>query len=125
MKKIFIVALFVLSMCNATAFGMTQEIILTKLYVIMPFDDLDDDRVAQRPDPTQFHASIEGNQLTVDIDGYAYLEVVDHETGEMVIEEEIGGETTLDIPQGGNYELYIYTESGAVMHGEFSVDESK
>lgn len=38
MKKIFIVALFVLSMCNATAFGMTQEIILTKLYGITIVD---------------------------------------------------------------------------------------
>ena len=39
MKKILILALFVLGMCNASAFGMTQEIILTELYSIIPLDD--------------------------------------------------------------------------------------
>lgn len=38
MKKIFIVALFILGMCNASAFGMAHEIILTKLYGITNVD---------------------------------------------------------------------------------------
>ena len=39
MKKLFILALFVLGMCNASAFGMIQEIILSELYSILPFDN--------------------------------------------------------------------------------------
>ena len=37
-------------------------------------------------------------------------------------EEEFVGETTMYIPQNGDYELYIYTESGIVLTGEFSVN---
>ena len=37
-------------------------------------------------------------------------------------EEEFEGETTIYIPQSGDYELYIYTESGTVMAGEFVVE---
>ena len=39
MKRIFIVALFVLGMCNVSVFGMVQEITLSELYSIMPLDD--------------------------------------------------------------------------------------
>lgn len=39
MKKLFILALFVLDMCNAPMFGMIQEISLTELFSIMPLDD--------------------------------------------------------------------------------------
>ena len=41
MKKAFILALFILGMCNASVFGMAQEIILTELYSIMPMDGPD------------------------------------------------------------------------------------
>ena len=41
MKKFFILALFVLGMCNAPVFGMEHEIVLTELYSIMPLDDPD------------------------------------------------------------------------------------
>ena len=36
--------------------------------------------------------------------------------------EEFEGETTMSIPEEGDYEVYIYTESGTVMVGEFSVE---
>ena len=55
-------------------------------------------------------------------DAPAYAEVIDSETGEIVAEEEFEGETTMSIPEEGDYELYIYTESGSVMAGEFSVE---
>ena len=32
MKKLFILALFVLGMCNAPVFGLEREIVLTELY---------------------------------------------------------------------------------------------
>lgn len=50
-----------------------------------------------------------------------YAEVIDPETGEVVSEEEFTGETTMSIPDEGNYKVYIYTESGSVMMGEFEV----
>lgn len=124
MKKFFILALLVLGICNARVFGMSQEIILTELYSIMPLDDPERETLGGRPDPNRFHATIDGDQLSVstDTDERAYVEVIDQETGEIVAEEEFEGETTMSIPEEGNYEVYIYTESGTVLVGEFSVE---
>lgn len=123
MKKFFILALFVLGMCNAPVFGMEHEIVLTELYSIMPLDDPDDDGAGGRPNPTQIYATIDGNHLSVGAytEMPAYVEVIDQETGEVVAEEEFIGETTMSIPEEGDYEVYIYTESGTVLVGEFSV----
>jgi len=124
MKKFFILALFVLGICNAPVFSMSQEIILTELYSIMPFDDPERDTLGGRPDPTRITASIDGDQLSIDVgaDAPGYAEVIDPETGKVVAEEEFEGETTMSIPDEGNYEVYIYTESGSVMMGEFEVE---
>ena len=124
MKKLFILALFVLGMYNAPAFAMAQEIILTELYSIMPLDDPGNETVGGRPEPNRITATIDGDQLSIDVgaDAPGYAEVIDPETGEVVAEEEFEGETTMSIPDEGNYEVYIYTESGSVMVGEFSVE---
>lgn len=124
MKKILILALFVLGMYNASAFAMAQEILLTEMYSMLPFDDPKDETVGSRPGPNRFQASIDGNQLSIDTgtDAPAYAEVIDPETGETIAEEEFTGETTMSIPEEGDYEVYIYTESGTVMVGEFSVE---
>jgi hypothetical protein len=78
MKRIFIVALFVLGISNVSVFGMGQKIILTELYSIMPLDDPSNTTIGTRPDPTQIHASVDGNQLSVgaDTDAPAYVEVI-------------------------------------------------
>ena len=60
MKKLFILALFVLGMCNAPVFGMEREIVLTELYSIMPWDDPDRTTIGRDPDPTQIRATIDG-----------------------------------------------------------------
>ena len=124
MKKIFIFALFVLGMYNASAFAMAQEIILTELYSIMPLDDPGDNGVGGRPNPNLIIATIDGDQLSIDAgaDEHAYVEVVDPETGEVIVEEEIVGETTMSIHEEGEYELYIYTNTGSVLTGEFEVE---
>ncbi|MBQ5917429.1 MAG: DUF3244 domain-containing protein [Lachnospiraceae bacterium] len=123
MKKVFILALFVLGMCNVSAFGMVQEVILTELYSIMPLDDPGNTSVGTRPDPTQIRASIDGNQLSVgaDTDAPAYVEVIDEETGEVVVEEEFEGETEVTIDQTGSYIVQIYS-GNTVMTGEFEVE---
>jgi hypothetical protein len=124
MRKLFIIALFVLGMYNVPMFGMAQEIILSELCSMTPFDNPKDTGREKRPDPTQIYAYIDGDQLSIDTgtDAPAYAEVIDPETGEIIAEDEFTGETTMSIPEEGNYEVYIYTESGIVMVGEFSVE---
>ena len=123
MKKILILALFVLGMCNASAFGMTQEIILTELYSIMPLDDAEYEGRGRRPDPTQFHASIDGDHLFVGAhtEMPAYVEVIDQETGEVVAEEEFVDETEISVEDAGSYTIQIYS-GNTVMTGEFEVE---
>ena len=122
MKKFFILALFVLGMCNAPVFGMVQEIFLTELYSIMPLDDPERDTVGKRPDPNQFHALINGNLLSVGAytDMPAYVEVIDQETGEVVADEEFVDETETSINRAGSYIVQIYS-GNTIMTGEFEV----
>ena len=122
MKKFFILALFVLGMCNAPVFGMVQEIFLTELYSIMPLDDPERDTVGKRPDPNQFHALINGNLLSVGAytDMPAYVEVIDDETGEVVVEEDFVDETEASINRSGSYIVQIYS-GNTIMTGEFEV----
>ena len=123
MKKLFILALFVLGMCNASVFGMVQEIILTELYSIMPLDDPERETIGGRPNPTRFHASIDGNHLSVGAytDLPAYVEVIDQETGEVVVEEEFVDETEISVEDAGSYTVQIYS-GNTVMTGEFEVE---
>ena len=123
MKKVFILALLVLGMCNASVFGMAHEIILTELYSIMPIDDANDDGRGTRPEPTRFQASIDGDHLSVGAhtEMPAYVEVIDQETGEVVVEEEFLEETEATIDQAGSYIVQIYS-GNTVMTGEFEVE---
>ena len=122
-KKLFIIALFELGMCNVSVFGMVQEIILTELYSIMPLEEPGDEAAGKRPDPTQIRASIDGNQLSVGAytDMPAYVEVIDEETGEVVVEEEFVDETEASINRAGSYIVQIYS-GNTVMTGEFEVE---
>ena len=123
MKKLLIIALFVLGICNANASVMVQEIILTELYPIMPLDDANDEGRGRRPDPNLFHASIDGNHLSIDAhtDVPAYVEVIDQETGEIVAEEEFVDETEISVEDAGSYTVQIYS-GNTVMTGEFEVE---
>lgn len=123
MKKLLIITLFVLGMCNVSVCGMAQEIILTELYSIMPLDDPGDEVGGGRPRPTLIYASIDGDQFSVDAGTgeRVYVEIIDPETGEVIVEEEVESEATMPIPEEGDYEVYIYTETGSVLMGEFEV----
>ena len=125
MKKLIIFALCILGICNARAEMMTaQEIILTEMATMLPWDSEEKEDKINPIVRTKFHASIDGNQLFVGADTsvHAYAEVINQRTGEVVEEEEFVGETNMYIPQSGNYELYVYSESGTIMVGEFSVE---
>ena len=123
MKKVLVIALFLLGICNANAFGMVQEIFLTELYSIMPLDDPCNESAGTRPNPNLFHASINGNHLSVGAHTKipAYVEVIDQETGEVVVEEEFLDETETTIHQSGSYLVQIYS-GNTVMTGEFEVE---
>ena len=123
MKKFFILALFVLGMCNAPVFGMEQEIVLTELYSIMPFDDPERETGGERPDPTQIRATIDGTRMRVNARTGApvYVEVINQSTGEVVVEEEFVEETEAIIPQAGSYFIQVYT-GNSVVGGEFEVE---
>lgn len=125
MKKLIIFALCILGLCNARAEMMTaQEIILTEMATMQPWDNEEKEDKINPIVRTKFHASINGNQLYVGTDECVsvYAEVINLETGDMVAEEEFVGATNMYIPQSGNYELYVYSESGTIMVGEFCVE---
>ena len=125
MKKLLIFALCLLGICNVYAEMMTaQEIILTEMATMRPWDSKEsDDHLEPGRTKNRFSASIEANDLYIstDVDAPVYAEVIDQETGEVIADEEFVGETTMSITENGDYELYIYMESGIVMVGEFSV----
>ena len=123
MKKLFILALFVLGMCNAPVFGLEREIVLTELYSIMPFDDPERETVGEGPDPNQIRATIDGNHLSVGAytEMPAYVEVINQETGEVVAEEEFEDETEISIEAAGSYTVQIYS-GNTVMTGDFEVE---
>lgn len=125
MKKLFIFALCLLGICNARAEMLAaQEIILTEIATMQPWDSKEKEDEISPTGRTNFHASIDGNQLFIGADAgvRAYAEVIDQATGGVVEEEEFEGGTTMYVSQEGDYELYIYTESGCVLTGEFSVN---
>ncbi len=123
MKKVLAIALFVLGMYNVSVFGMVQEIVLTELYSIMPLDDPERETIGGRPRPTQIQAFIDGNHLSVsaDTDAPAYVEVINEETGEVVVEEEFLDKTETTINQAGSYIVQIYS-ANTVVTGEFEVE---
>ena len=110
-------------MYNAPALAMAQEILLTEMYSVLPLDDAKNTSVGGRPEPNRFQASINGNQLSIGAytDGAAYVEVIDQETGEIVVEEEFEGETEATINQAGSYIVQIYS-GNTVMTGEFFIE---
>ena len=123
MKKLFILALFILGMCNAPVFGMEREIVLTELYSIMPWDDPDRTTIGRDPDPTQIRATIDGTRMRVNahIGSPVYVEVINQSTGEVVVEEEFVEETEAIIPQAGSYFIQVYT-GNSVVGGVFEVE---
>ena len=110
-------------MCNVSVFGMVQEIILTELYSIMPLDDPGNETLGSRPRPTQIQAFIDGNHLSVGAytEMPAYVEVIDQETGEVVVEEDFVDETEASINRAGSYIVQIYS-GNTIMTGEFEVE---
>ena len=128
MKKLAFIALLLLSFSNvfagnefeAPALETAQEIILTEVYDIMPLDDPKDEGRGNGFDPNKFHAFINDNLLFVAAytNAPAYVEVINQETGEVVVEEYFDGEIEIPLDQVGLFTIQIYSNYTAVA-GDF------
>ena len=128
MKKFAFITLLLLSISHvfarngseAASLETIQEIILTEVYDIMPLDDHKDDGRGGRPQPTQFRAFINGNLLSASAytNAPAYVEVINQDTGEVVVEEYFDEEIEFLVDQVGLFTIQIYSNYTAVA-GDF------
>ena len=123
MKKLLIIALFVLGTRTASGFAMTQEVVLNEIYAIIPLDNAKDELEDGTPRPTRFHATIDGHQLLIDSDTHEpiYIEVVSKKSGEVVAAGEFVGSTAIHVSRSGAYTLQLYS-GNSVFAGEFVVE---
>ena len=96
----------------------------------MPGDDGQNGNAGGSPDPTQqIIGGIDGDDLNIgivvggEIDAGEIGEVIviDPETGEIIIEEEIIGQTSVNIPEPGSYTAYVVVD-GITYAGDFVVE---
>ena len=132
MKKaiISLVALCLIGICSAYAVSLPgTPIVFVDIYGVMPCDDPDNGDAGGSPDPTQqIIGGIDGDDLNIgivvggEIDAGEIGEVIviDPETGEIIIEEEIIGQTSVNIPEPGSYTAYVVVD-GITYAGDFVV----
>ena len=126
-KAIFLFALCLMGMSNVVAQSLPgTPILFYDVYAVMPLDDPYDGDDTGRPDPTQeIIGGIDGNDLNIGIVGgdgrdAGEVVVIDPETGEIIIEEVVIGQTSINIPEPGSYTAYV-TVGGTTYAGEFEV----
>ena len=131
-KAIFsLVALCLIGMCSMYAASLPgSPIVFVDIYGIMPCDDAEDGDAGGRPDPNQeVIGGIDRNDLNIGIVGGGNIDagkigeviVIDPETGEIIIEEEIIGQASLNIPAPGSYTAYVVVD-GTTYAGDFVVE---
>lgn len=131
MKKIlFSFALCLLGMYSAYAVSLPgTPIVFVDIYGVMPINDPHNDDAGGRPDPNRVVGGIDGNDLNIGIvdDGgvdagdVGEVIVIDPETGEIIIDEEFVGQTSVTIPEPGAYTAYVLTDGGTYA-GDFVVE---
>jgi hypothetical protein len=130
-KAIFsLVALCLIGICSAYAVSLPgTPIVFVDIYGVMPCDDPDNGDAGGSPDPTRVIGRIDGNDLNIgivvggEIDAGEVGEVIviDPETGEIIIEEIVIGQTSVNIPESGAYTAYVVVD-GTTYAGEFVVE---
>lgn len=128
-KTLFSLALCLLGMCSAYAVSLPgTPIVFVDIYGVMPVNDPHNGNGGGgRPDPTQqVTGSINGDDLNIVIGDGNEAEageviVIDPETGEVIIEEGFVGQTSVNIPEPGEYTAIVVTDNGAV-GGDFVVE---
>lgn len=128
-KTLFSLALCLLGMCSAYAVSLPgTPIVFVDIYGVMPVNDPHNGNGGGgSPDPTQqITGSIDGDDLNIVIGDGNEAEageviVIDPETGEVIIEEGFVGQTSVNIPEPGEYTAIVVTDNGAV-GGDFVVE---
>ena len=130
-KAIFsLVALCLIGICSAYAVSLPgTPIVFVDIYGVMPCDDPDNGDAGGSPDPTRVIGTIDGRDLNIGIVVGGEIEagevgeviVIDPETGEIIIEEIVIGQTSVNIPESGAYTAYVVVD-GTTYAGEFVVE---
>ena len=129
-KTIFSIAMCLIGMCSAYAVSMPgTPIVFVDIYAVMPCDDGQNGNAGGSPDPTRVVGGIDGDDLNIgivvgggiDAGEIGEVIVIDPETGEIIIEEEIIGQTSVNIPEPGSYTAYVVVD-GITYAGEFVVE---
>ena len=128
-KTLFSIALCLLGMCSAYAVSLPgTPIVFVDIYGVMPVNDPHNGNGGGgSPDPNQqIVGSIDGDDLNIVIGDGNEAEageviVIDPETGEVIIEEGFVGQTSVNIPEPGEYTAIVVTDNGAV-GGDFVVE---
>lgn len=130
-KTFFLLVMCLIGMCSAYAVSLPgTPIVFVDIYDVMPCDDGQNDDAGGSPDPNQeVIGGIDGSDLNIgivvggDIDAGKIGEVIviDPETGEIIIEEEIIGQTSVNIPEPGSYTAYVVVD-GTTYAGDFVVE---
>lgn len=129
-KTLFSLALCLLGMCSAYAVSLPgTPIVFVDIYGVMPVDDPCGGDDTGSPDPNRVVGGIDGNDLNIGIvdDGgvdagdVGEVIVIDPETGEIIIDEEFVGQTSVTIPEPGAYTAYVVTDGGTYA-GDFVVE---
>ena len=129
-KTFFLLTMCLMGMCSAYAVSLPGTLIVfVDIYGVMPVDDPCGGDDTGRPDPNRVVGGIDGNDLNIGIvdDGgvdagdVGEVIVIDPETGEIIIEEEIIGQTSVNIPEPGSYTAYVVVD-GITYAGDFVVE---
>ena len=127
-KTLFLLAMCLVGMCSMYAVSVVgTPIQFVEIYGVMPCDDAEETVGGGRPDPTQqIIGGIDGHDLNIGIVGDNEVDageivVIDPETGEIIIEEVVIGQTSINIPEPGSYTAYV-TVGGTTYAGEFEVE---
>lgn len=129
-KTIFLFAMCLMGMCSMYAACVAgTPILFYDVYAVMPCDDPDNGNAGGSPDPTRVVGGIDGDDLNIgivvggEIDAGEIGEVIviDPETGEIIIEEEIIGQTSVNIPEPGSYTAYVVVD-GITYAGDFVME---
>lgn len=128
-KTLFLLAMCLVGMCSMYAVSVVgTPIQFVEIYGVMPCDDAEETVGGGSPDPNQqvVIGGIDGNGLNIGIVGgedrdAGEVIVIDPETGEIIIEEVVIGQTSINIPEPGSYTAYV-TVGGTTYAGEFEVE---
>lgn len=125
-KTLFSIAMCLVGICSMYAVSVVgTPIQFVDIYGVMPIDNAQNGDAGGRPDPTRVIGGIDGNDLNIGIVGdderdAGEVIVIDPETGEIIIDEDFVGQTSVNIPEAGAYTAYVVVD-GTTYAGEFVV----